>query len=47
MSGAAFTQVRDGIYLIDVVAQATNAERSSIETLRNLRSPSRTAAPCR
>jgi multidrug efflux pump len=36
VSGATFTQVRDGIYLIDVVAQATNAERSSIETLRNL-----------
>ena len=28
--------MRDDIYLIDVVAQATNAERSSIETLRNL-----------
>lgn len=36
VSGAAITQVRDSIYLIDVVAQATNAERSSIETLRNL-----------
>ena len=36
VSGATFTQVRDGIYLIDVVAQASNAERSSIETLRNL-----------
>ncbi|WP_431857608.1 efflux RND transporter permease subunit [Azospirillum sp.] len=36
VSGAAFTQVRDNIYLIDVVAQASNAERSSIETLRNL-----------
>ena len=36
VSGAAFTQLRDDIYLIDVVAQATNAERSSIETLRNL-----------
>ncbi|CAO3424757.1 efflux RND transporter permease subunit [Azospirillum doebereinerae] len=36
VSGAVFTQVRDNIYLIDVVAQATNAERSSIETLRNL-----------
>lgn len=36
VTGTAFTQVRDGIYLIDVVAQATSAERSSIETLRNL-----------
>ncbi|WP_448204915.1 efflux RND transporter permease subunit [Azospirillum sp. sgz302134] len=36
VSGAAFTQLRDNIYLIDVVAQASNAERSSIETLRNL-----------
>ena len=36
VSGAAVTQVRDSIYLIDVVAQASNAERSSIETLRNL-----------
>lgn len=36
VSGAAITEVRDSIYLIDVVAQASNAERSSIETLRNL-----------
>ena len=36
VSGLAFTQLRDDIYLIDVVAQASHAERSSTETLRNL-----------
>ena len=36
MSGLPFTQVRDGIYLVDVVMRATDAQRVSLSTLRNL-----------
>ncbi len=36
MTGTAITQVRDGIYLIDVVARAGAEERTSLQTLRNL-----------
>jgi multidrug efflux pump len=36
VSGAPGTQVRDGIYLIDVVARATDEERVSLSTLRTL-----------
>jgi multidrug efflux pump subunit AcrB len=39
MSGAAFTQVRDGIYLVDVVMRATDEQRVSLSTLRNLQVP--------
>jgi AcrB/AcrD/AcrF family len=39
MSGAAVTQVRDGIYLIDVVMRATDEQRVSLSTLRNLQFP--------
>ncbi|HZC55288.1 MAG TPA: efflux RND transporter permease subunit [Xanthobacteraceae bacterium] len=39
MSGLAVTQVRDGIYLVDVVMRATDAERVSLSTLRNLQFP--------
>jgi multidrug efflux pump subunit AcrB len=39
MSGAAVTQVRDGIYLIDVVMRATDEQRLSLSTLRNLQYP--------
>jgi multidrug efflux pump subunit AcrB len=39
MSGAAVTQVRDGIYLIDVVMRATDEQRLSLSTLRNLQFP--------
>lgn len=35
-SGRIATQLRDGIYLIDVLAQAEGNERVSIDTLRNL-----------
>ncbi|MCB1498689.1 MAG: efflux RND transporter permease subunit [Bauldia sp.] len=35
-NGAVATQLRDSIYLIDVVARATNTDRLSLETLRNL-----------
>jgi multidrug efflux pump subunit AcrB len=37
--GATITQVRDGIYLVDVVARATADERISVDTLRNLQVP--------
>jgi multidrug efflux pump subunit AcrB len=36
VAGSAITQVRDGIYLIDVIGRATAAERASIDTLENL-----------
>jgi multidrug efflux pump subunit AcrB len=36
LSGTAVTQVRDGIYLVDIVARAVPAERAKLETLRNL-----------
>ena len=36
VSGAAVTQVRDGIYLVDVKMQATDEQRVSLSTLRNL-----------
>jgi len=36
VSGATVTQVRDDIYLIDVVARARDAERVSLETLRGM-----------
>ncbi|MGF0540434.1 efflux RND transporter permease subunit [Agrobacterium sp. ES01] len=37
--GSTITQIRDSIYLIDVVSRATKSERESIETLRNLQLP--------
>jgi multidrug efflux pump len=36
MSGAPITQVRDGIYLINVVARANDEQRVSLSTLRSL-----------
>ena len=36
VSGAAITQVRDSIYLVDVVMRATDEERVSLATLSNL-----------
>nr|WP_319527020.1 efflux RND transporter permease subunit [Pseudomonas laurentiana] len=36
VSGAAVTQVRDNIYLIDLVARADDSERASPQTLQNL-----------
>jgi multidrug efflux pump subunit AcrB len=39
MSGLPVTQVRDGIYLVDVVMRATDAQRVSLSTLRNLQFP--------
>mgnify|MGYP001468152978 CR=1 FL=1 len=36
LSGTTITQVRDGIYLIDVIGRAVPEERARLETLRNL-----------
>ncbi|MGP8122773.1 MAG: efflux RND transporter permease subunit [Xanthobacteraceae bacterium] len=36
LDGASITQVRDDIYLVNVVGRATTAERASVETLRDL-----------
>ena len=41
MSGATVTQVRDGIYLVDVIVRATDEQRISLSTLRNLQFPLR------
>ncbi|GGD33958.1 efflux RND transporter permease subunit [Aureimonas glaciei] len=40
VGGTTVTEVRDGIYLIDIVGRAVAAERGSIETLRDLQLPS-------
>jgi multidrug efflux pump subunit AcrB len=37
--GSTVTQIRDSIYLIDVIGRATKDERHSMETLRNLQLP--------
>ncbi|MCB4824791.1 efflux RND transporter permease subunit [Roseicella aerolata] len=39
ITGTAVTQVRDDIYLVDVVARATAEQRLSIDTLRSLQVP--------
>ena len=39
ISGAPVTQVRDDIYLVDVVLRATDEQRVSLATLRNLQVP--------
>ena len=39
ISGTPITQVRDDIYLIDVVARATEEQRVSLDTLRTLQVP--------
>src|SRR5688572_17264526 len=44
ITGSAVTQVRDSIYLIDVVARADRGERQSIEALRNLQITTPTGA---
>ena len=41
VGGTSITQVRDSIYLVDVVSRASSAERGSIETLQNLQLPGR------
>jgi multidrug efflux pump subunit AcrB len=46
-NGAVVTELRDSIYLVDVVARATDTDRLSLETLRNLQLnlPSGAAVP--
>ena len=39
ISGSPVTQVRDDIYLVDVIARATDEQRVSIDTLRGLQVP--------
>ncbi len=39
ITGSTVTQMRDDIYLIDVVARAVGKERASVETLRSLQVP--------
>jgi multidrug efflux pump subunit AcrB len=39
VTGTTVTQVRDSIYLIDVVARAEQAQRTSLESLRSLQIP--------
>jgi multidrug efflux pump len=39
MSGTPITQVRDGIYLVNVVARANDEQRVSLSTLRSLQLP--------
>jgi multidrug efflux pump len=39
VSGTSVTQVRDNIYLVDVIARATDEERVSLATLRGLQVP--------
>jgi multidrug efflux pump subunit AcrB len=40
VEGSATTQIRDNIYLVDVIGRADSSERASIETLQNLQLPS-------
>ena len=39
VTGTPVTQVRDGIYLVDVLTRATDEQRLSLSTLRNLQIP--------
>jgi multidrug efflux pump len=39
VTGAPVTQVRDGIFLVDVLTRATDEQRLSLSTLRNLQIP--------
>jgi multidrug efflux pump subunit AcrB len=39
VSGTPVTQVRDGIYLVDVIARATDEQRVSLSTLRTVQVP--------
>ena len=44
LNGSTVTQLRDSIYLVDVVARAENDERSSVEALRHLQITTPTGA---
>jgi multidrug efflux pump len=45
VGGITITQIRDDIYLVDVIGRAGAAERGSIETLQTLQLSSRTGQP--
>ena len=45
VGGTSITQIRDNIYLVDVVGRAQGAERGSIETLQNLQLSSSNGQP--
>ncbi len=45
VAGTTATQIRDDIYLVDVVGRAKASERSSIETLQNLQIASQNGKP--
>ncbi|WP_164176601.1 efflux RND transporter permease subunit, partial [Stenotrophomonas maltophilia] len=47
VTGSAVTQVRDDIYLVNVVGRAEDSERGSLETLESLQivTPSGTSIP--
>ena len=49
INGSAITQLRDSIYLVNVVARAESSERSSVEALRNLQiiTPTGASVPLR
>ena len=49
ITGSTVTQVRDSIYLVDVIARAQSSERSSMEALQNLQitTPSGASVPLR
>lgn len=44
ISGSTITQLRDSIYLVDVVARAESGERASVEAIRNLQITTPTGA---
>ena len=45
VAGTTVTQIRDDIYLVDVIGRANASERSSIETLQNLQIASQNGKP--
>ncbi|HRO15887.1 MAG TPA: efflux RND transporter permease subunit, partial [Paracoccus sp. (in: a-proteobacteria)] len=44
-SGRRVTQLRDGIFLIDVVARGQESDRESLESIRNLELATSTGTP--
>ena len=47
LSGTTVTQLRDGIYLVDIVARAIPEERAKLETLRSLMLETPAGSRCR
>ncbi|HTJ56302.1 MAG TPA: efflux RND transporter permease subunit [Devosiaceae bacterium] len=45
VNGATITQVRDSIYLVDVIARAESEQRNSVETLQNLQVATASGVP--